>query len=61
MPTKLPAPKRGRWIERWSVDSDDLEREYTVARDAAGEFGCSFPAWKFNRTRSGECKHIAQI
>lgn len=58
MPTKLKAPKTGRWKERWSVDSDDMEKEYTVARDAAGCFGCSCPRYKFKRE---QCKHIQTV
>lgn len=58
MPSVLPPPKTGRWIERWSVESDDMDREYVVSRDAQGEFGCSCPQWKFGKAPKVNCKHI---
>ena len=53
-----------RWVERWYVRSfTNAEKEYTVARDEDGGYGCSCPAWKFqrHRIRDGICKHIRQI
>ena len=53
-----------KWVERWYVRSfTNADKEYTVARSEDGEFGCSCPAWKFqrHRIRDGICKHIRQI
>lgn len=58
MPYELPPPRRGRWVARWCVESDDLDHEYTVSIDAAGEYGCSCPRWKFKRE---QCKHITLL
>ena len=45
------------WVEKWYVIGS-TGNEYTVSKSDHGEFGCSCPAWKFNRKH---CKHIAQI
>lgn len=54
-----------KWIERWYVRSfSNSEKEYTVSLAEDGEtFGCSCPAWTFqrHRIRDGICKHIRQI
>ena len=48
-----------RWIERFAVSSQTIEgREYVVARDQAGEWGCSCPHWIYRR---GQCKHIQTV
>ena len=53
---------KSRWIEKWYVDSDSGPgKKYTVARDAAGEFGCSCPRWKFQRGGRVDCKHINDV
>jgi|GEM_PF-5029960 hypothetical protein len=54
---ELPAPRDGRWVARWLVLGDQ-GHDYTVAKDAAGCWGCSCPRWKFKRE---ECKHIARV
>src|SRR5574340_1139609 len=66
----LDPNSHGQWIgRRWSVESTTHDgTEYVVATDAAGNFGCSCPAWKFQRKRLREkygddwqCKHIAAV
>lgn len=48
-----------KWKTRWKVPSEsDPDKEYTVAQDAEGEYGCSCPVWKFKRR---ECKHIQAV
>ncbi len=61
-------PTSGKWIERWSVESStSAGTEYTVAVDSAGNFGCSCPAWTFQRKRlleknpNWQCKHIKAV
>jgi hypothetical protein len=59
---RLEPPKaKGKWIERWAVDSDGLSDEYTVARDREGLFGCTCPAWKFSKAPKKDCKHIDSL
>lgn len=65
---QLPPPKgNSKWRERWAVDSDGLDNEYTVALDAHGNYGCSCPAWKFQRKKmqarnpDWQCKHIDAV
>lgn len=53
-----------RWIKRWTVPSGtNPDKTYTVAQDRDGSYGCSCPAWKFQRKRlkDGKCKHIRQV
>ena len=45
------------WVQRWDVVGS-TGNHYTVAKSDKGEFGCSCPAWKFQRK---ECKHIQSI
>jgi len=60
-------PTTGKWIERWSIGSDTRDAEYIVAVDAGGNYGCSCPAWKFQRKRmlaknpAWTCKHIQAV
>jgi len=53
------------WVERWRVRSHtNSDKEYVVSLADDGEtWGCSCPAWKFqrHRIRDGICKHIRQI
>jgi len=52
-----------RWIHKWQVASrSNPDKTYTVARDAAGHYGCSCPHW-INRLQKtgGECHHIKQV
>jgi len=50
--------KTDRWIKRWQVPSFSEDKEYTVALDKDGNYGCSCPAWKFRRQ---ECHHIKLV
>jgi hypothetical protein len=54
-----------KWVERWRVRSHtNSDKEYVVSLADDGEtWGCSCPAWKFqrHRIRDGICKHIRQI
>jgi len=51
---------RDRWIRRWAVPSTTDDTTYTVAVDAAGNFGCSCPGWIYTVPRT-DCKHIRQL
>lgn len=47
-----------RWVRRFSVASlTDPKKAYVVAVDAAGQVGCSCPAWTHDPKRRA-CKHI---
>lgn len=47
-----------RWVSRQVVASSSQPgRRYTLARDAAGAWGCSCPAWVYDPLRR-PCKHI---
>lgn len=49
---------RDRWVKRWTVSSStDPQISYTVAVDAAGNLGCSCPAWVHDKERR-PCKHL---
>ncbi len=54
-----------RWIERWTVESHtNPDKGYIVSRaDDEETWGCSCPAWKFQRRRlrDGICKHIREV
>lgn len=54
-----------RWIDRWYTKSmTNPEKEYVVSRADDGEtWGCSCPAWTFQRRRlrDGICKHIKLV
>jgi hypothetical protein len=54
-----------KWVERWMVHSHtNDEKEYTVSCTEDREtWGCSCPAWKFqrHRIRDGICKHIREV
>ena len=65
-----------KWTDRWLVKSHSCDKEYTVSRsddDSArinfpeqygnNIWGCSCPAWKFQRKRirDGICKHIREV
>jgi hypothetical protein len=48
-----------QWRDKWDVPSSSSDRVYTVSRDVSEtEWGCSCPAWKFQRKI---CHHIKQI
>jgi len=49
------------WVEKWKVPSETSDREYTVAKNKFGEWGCDCAAWKFQRGRRHDCKHIAGV
>lgn len=54
-----------KWIDRWNVNSHtNPDKEYVVSRaDDAETWGCSCPAWTFqrHRIRDGICKHIREV
>ena len=53
-----------KWKDRWYITShSNDERQYTVALSEDGVWGCSCPAWKFQRKRlvDGKCKHIREV
>jgi hypothetical protein len=55
---RLFATRPDRWRDRRRVPSTSRPGEaYTVARDAAGRWGCSCPAWTHDPTRQ-PCKHL---
>ena len=47
-----------KWIKKWKVKSENSNNVYVVSLSDKGEWGCSCPAWKFNRI---ECKHIIRV
>lgn len=47
-----------KWVQKWLVHSRSSENVYTVSRDANNNFGCSCPAWKFQRK---QCAHIDEV
>jgi hypothetical protein len=49
--------KNDKWVKRWTVKGSN-GKEWTVAIDKDGNYGCSCPVWKFRRQ---ECHHITQI
>lgn len=50
------------WTTRWDVPSTDGKRVYVVARKDNGMYGCSCPAWKFQKgTPRKPCKHVLYI
>jgi len=47
-----------RWVQRFSVASTSRSGViYTIGVDAAGELGCSCPAWIYSSSRAA-CKHL---
>jgi hypothetical protein len=51
-----------RWVRKWEVESESSEKIYVVAQNDMGEYGCSCPAWKFQRGENNKpCKHILRI
>ena len=62
-----PPAGGGRWVERWEAKSETRDTTYIVAMDQNGHFGCSCPAWKFQRTKmlaknpDWICKHIRSV
>lgn len=49
-----------RWIQRWTAIGTS-GKQYTVAMDRVGNFGCSCPAWTFSKVRpKPDCQHIMQ-
>jgi hypothetical protein len=50
------------WTTKWDVPSTDGKRLYVVARKDNGMYGCSCPAWKFQKgTPRRPCKHVKRI
>lgn len=49
-----------RWVRRWSVRSETAARQYVVACDQQGGWGCSCPGWVYHSPRR-PCKHIAAV
>jgi uncharacterized Zn finger protein len=50
------------WVQRITISStSDPDKQYIVARKSDGTMGCSCPAWKFQRTTRGDCKHIKAL
>lgn len=47
-----------KWVKKWKVKSESSNREYVVSLSDEDTWGCSCPAWKFNRI---ECKHIIRV
>jgi len=50
-----------RWVKRWKVPNSGGDGTWTVAIDKEGNYGCSCPAWKFQRLPFAErlpCHHI---
>src|SRR5579864_7491773 len=59
-----PAVARAKqtWLLKWSVPSRSrADREYTVALDLSGNFGCSCPAWIYARKPKPDCAHIRKL
>ena len=54
-----------KWVDRWYTNSmTNPDKEYTVSRaDDQETWGCSCPAWTFQRNRlnGGICKHIRLV
>jgi len=53
-----------KWVKRWSVPRSNGDGTWTVAVDKDGVWGCSCPAWKFQRLPFVEriaCRHIIEI
>jgi predicted nucleic acid-binding Zn finger protein len=47
-----------KWIQKWQVQGS-TGKAYTIAVDAAGGYGCSCPAWIFQKAgQKSDCKHI---
>jgi predicted nucleic acid-binding Zn finger protein len=47
-----------KWIQRWQIEGSK-GKVYTIAVDRAGNFGCSCPAWIYQKAgRKKDCKHI---
>jgi len=46
------------WVKKWYIESENSNRKYTVSLSDEDTWGCSCPAWKFNRI---ECKHIIRV
>ena len=47
-----------KWVQKWAVPSSSSDKEYVVAVDKDGNYGCSCPVWKFRRQ---ECHHIQAV
>ena len=53
-----------KWAKRWKVPKSDGDGSWTVAIDKEGNYGCSCPAWKFQKLPFAEriaCHHIIEI
>lgn len=46
------------WVKKWKVKSENSNRVYVVSLSDKDEWGCTCPAWIFNRI---ECKHIIRV
>lgn len=66
--THTPARRGVSWKERWSVPGVK-GKTWTVARDDRGRWGCTCPAWKYQRKPEdagpdwwrNPCRHIQRI
>lgn len=47
-----------KWVKKWTVPSSSSDKEYIVAIDKDGNYGCSCPVWIFRRK---ECHHIQAV
>jgi len=64
----LPAIKitdhnsNGNWVEFYEVQSENRSGvAYVVAKSCKGTWGCSCPAWIYQRGQHGDCKHIRHV
>jgi len=46
------------WVKKWHIESENSNKKYVVSLSDEDTWGCSCPAWKFNRI---ECKHIIRV
>ena len=46
------------WVKKWYIESENSNKKYVVSLSDEDTWGCSCPAWKFNRI---ECKHIIRV
>ena len=56
--THIISPPVDHWIARYSVESSNGDKLYTVAKKDDGTWGCTCPVFKF---RHIECKHIQAV
>ena len=49
-----------KWVSKVQVVGS-TGNIYTVARDVNGKYGCSCPAWTYQRGVRVDCKHIKSL